>query len=374
MLDAGYLSPKEIQAKTISRILGGQNILAIAPEGSGKTTSLVFSVLMRLKGPVDGAPRALIIVPSREKAEAMLSLFNWHGKITGLRVALLSNGLAGEQYMEAIEDGHADIVIGTPERVQALYGKALLNLRSLIMFVVDDGETIAKLNQQTIIYNLAEGLTKCQRLVFTEDLNDKLSRMTDHLMPVAELAEVEEEEAPPELTSIILYKVANHKAKLNLLEFILRDSQTIRKAVVFANSYQAAEQLYNNLKKRIGKGIGLLKNDGIDSLETFRQTADLRILVIAGETQPSFNLSEIPYIFHMEIPSEKEFFLKRLRKLEEKNNAVSIVLAANAETELIRKTEQQIGHTMPVEPLPEGFSAEGVKTKEQGNDWNWRIV
>jgi len=60
---AGYFTPKEIQSKTLSRIIGGQDIIAVAPEGSGKTTAYILGVLMRLKFGFEEAPRALILVP-----------------------------------------------------------------------------------------------------------------------------------------------------------------------------------------------------------------------------------------------------------------------------------------------------------------------
>src|ERR1700733_902918 len=65
--EAGYFTPKEVQTKTLSRIIGGQDIITIAPEGSGKTTAYILGVLMRLKYGFEEAPRALILVPDKEK-------------------------------------------------------------------------------------------------------------------------------------------------------------------------------------------------------------------------------------------------------------------------------------------------------------------
>ncbi len=386
MLDAGYLSPTEIQAKTISRILGGKHIIAVAPSGSGKTTACVFSVLMRLKGHQNGAPRALIVVPDRDKVTALAKLFNWHGKSTGLRIGTLTAGITGEQHMEAIEDGLVDIVIGTPDKINALYVKSLLNLRSLTMLVLDDAETLVKLNQQATVYNLAEGLTKCQRIVLAEVVSDKLSRLTDHLMPVAEFIEIQEKEPEPNIIPMILYKVSNFKTKLNLLELILRDSTTFSKVVVFVNTKSVADTLFNNLKKRLGKSITRLNNGGIDSLEIFKDASESRVIVLSGEDQPSFNLLSIPYIFHMEIPS-KEIFIKRIKELNSEEKAVSISFATNPEEELVKKIEQTTGQKMKQEKLPDelvidvnpkksgsaDLEKSSKKTSPKNEDWDWKI-
>ena len=49
MNDLGYFTAKEIQLRSLSRIIGGHSIIGIAPEGAGKTTTYVLGVLMRLK-------------------------------------------------------------------------------------------------------------------------------------------------------------------------------------------------------------------------------------------------------------------------------------------------------------------------------------
>jgi ATP-dependent RNA helicase RhlE len=354
MLDAGYLSPKEIQSKTISRIVGGQNIVAIGPEGCGKTTSYVLSVLMRLREHVDGPPRALILVPDREKVLELTALFKWLGKNTGIKISCLTSGLEGDHYLETIEDGQADIVIGTPDRINTLYIKSTLNLRSLMVFVVDDTEMIFKLNLQAPVYNLSEGLPKCQRLVFAEVVNEKLNKLTEQLMPIAVQIEVQGiEDHNQEVIDMILYKVSNYKTKLNLLEQMLRDSDEFAKVAVFVNTRATAETLYNNLNKRLGKTVALLNrgsyNSGFDSLEDIKQSSE-RIIILSSEDQPSFNLLEIPHLFHMEIPLEKEVFIKRIKKLNsnngEENKAVSITFATNSELNLVKKIEQTIGKKM----------------------------
>ncbi len=389
MLDAGYLAPKEIQHKTISRMVGGQNIIGVGPEGFGKSTAYILSVLMRLKTPIEGAPRALILAPNREKVLALTAHFKWLGKNTEIRISCITGGLLGDHYLETIEDGLADIVIGTPDKINALYVKSTLNLRSLMVFVVDDAEMIFKLNLQAPVYNIAEGLSKCQRLVFTTVINEKLNKLTELLMPNAVLAEVETlKEVDLGTVDMDLYKVSNYKTKLNLLELMLRDSKVYTKVVVFVNTRATAETLYNNLKKRLGKNIGILNhgsyNHGFNSLEDLKQSPVERVIVLCNEDQPSFNLLGIPYIFHMEIPLEKELFIKRVKKLTIEDKAVSITFATNVELELVKKIEQLTGKPMQVKELPseltiESFTKKKLIDKEipttsnEKEDWDWKV-
>ena len=130
MTDAGYLTPKEIQAKTMSRILGGQDILAVGPEGSGKTTAYILGVLMRLKYTKDDAPKVLILVADKDRAIAVIDQFISLSKNRDLNIV----GLYGTGGVEAEVNELVlgiDIVVATPTRARAIYLKLGLNLSKL---------------------------------------------------------------------------------------------------------------------------------------------------------------------------------------------------------------------------------------------------
>ena len=99
---AGYFTPKEIQSKTLSRIIGGQDIIAIAPEGSGKTTAYILGVLMRLKYGFEEAPRALILVPDKEKVLEVIEKFNLLNQNTSIRVVGLYSEPSMQNQLDAL--------------------------------------------------------------------------------------------------------------------------------------------------------------------------------------------------------------------------------------------------------------------------------
>src|SRR5690554_2466963 len=71
----GYNTPSELQLKAMSRIVGGQSFIGIAPEGSGKTTAYVLGVLMRLKESMDEAPKFLILTPNEDRGAEIVEQF-----------------------------------------------------------------------------------------------------------------------------------------------------------------------------------------------------------------------------------------------------------------------------------------------------------
>lgn len=192
-----FVEPKLIQQKTIARINGGSDIIAVGPDGVGKSTTIVISVIQKLREAFEDAPRAFILVADQARAEAMEVQFKLLGKHTDLRVSLAHEGgkvdkQAGLDVQgEDIYSG-TDVVIGTPKRSFDLYLKQHLNLNKLKFFIIDDAEQMIKLAYQGQIDRLIHSLPKCQHLVFTNDYNEKVEKLISKFMVSPAIVEVKE--------------------------------------------------------------------------------------------------------------------------------------------------------------------------------------
>jgi ATP-dependent RNA helicase RhlE len=359
MTDAGYLTPKEIQLKAMSRILGGQDIIAVAPEKSGKTTTYVLGVLMRLKYTKDDAPKVLILVADAERAIAVIDQFVSLSKNRNLNVIGLygTGGLDAEVSELALG---VDIVVATPTRARAVYLKLGLNLSKLQTFIVDDAALIVKQGMQLPVVELANSAGKCQHLVFTEVVHEKLYKMIDPFMNFPTLIEVEEfEDSTTEVVTQLLYQVPNYKTKVHLLHTLLRDEEVFEKVVVFVNNRLTAQKLCKSIESEKEGEYSMLKplhfdENGFDEFEDFKNTTEARVLVVANEGTGLLDLHGIPFIIHFELPEEKEVFLSRIVKDKDAaEEVVSITFATDLELLQVKKIEQSIGHKMEVMDLPE---------------------
>ena len=368
MTEAGYISAKEIQAKTMSRILGGQDIIAVAPEGSGKTTNYVLAVLMRLKYGADEAPKFLILVPDQERVEAVLAEFMLLSKNRNLRIMGLYGNGGMDLDINDLLDG-VDIVVATPTRARAIYLKLGLNLSKLQMFIVDDAEEIVKQGMQLPVCELARSAGKCQHLIFTTVVHDKLLLMTDRFLNFPTVLEVEElGDSQAATHELLLYQVQNFKTKINLLNHLLRDDEVFNKVVVFVNTRLTAQKLGKSLTSRRTGEVTVLNplffddEDGFDHIEDFKAIPEARILIVANEGSGTLDLSGIPFIFHMDVPEQKETFLSRIVKTTEEE-VIAITFSTDAELVDIRKIEQAIGAKIAVMELPEEVLVEKVTKK-----------
>ncbi|HTD42049.1 MAG TPA: DEAD/DEAH box helicase [Mucilaginibacter sp.] len=359
--EAGYFTPKEIQSKTLSRIIGGQDIIAVSPEGSGKTTAYILGVLMRLKYGFEEAPRALILVPNKEKVLEVIAQFELLNKNASIRVVGLYTEPSIQPQMDALADG-VDIVVATPDRARAIYLKLGLNLNKIMMLVIDDAAEIVKQGAQLPVAELANSIIKCQHLVFTEVMHGKLQQMIDPFMNMPALIEVEElGEAKAEIHSQSLYLVPNFKTKLNLLTLLIKDVEEDAKVAVFVSTRLNAEKVYSHLRLSFKNEVGILnpmmfESKGYASIDEFMAQPEARVLIIANELIGPHDLQGISLLIHFEIPEDTETFVQRMVKDNTDDSEVSsVILSTDLELVLVKKIEHTISQKINTIDLPEGL-------------------
>jgi len=372
MTEAGFLGPKEIQFKTMSRILGGQDIIGVGPEGSGKTTAYILGVLMRLKYGFEEAPRALILVPDKERINEVVEKFELLNRNDTIRIVPLYPDGNMEAQINAVTDG-SDIVVATPDKARAVYLKLGLNLNKIIMFIVDDAAEIIKKGMQLPVAELARSIVKCQHLVFTEVVHDKLHQLIDQFMYEPALIEVSElGEQKLQTLDQIVYHVPDYGTKLNLLKLLMEDAELFNKVIVFVNTRLTAEKVFKSLFKYFDQQISVYKplffdHPGFDLIDDFKKSDDTRILIVADDLRETLDLSGIPFILHLEIPAEKETFISRVVKGMENADSLAISFSTDIELVTVKKIEQAIGQLIPVAELPDDLIIEKDSSKEKKN-------
>ncbi len=192
----GFTESTELEQICIPRIKSGRDLLCVAGKDSGKTTTLVVSVLQRLKASLDDNPRAVIVVPDTESALAMKAEFDRLGEYTDLRVHTACDDEKINDQKDKIYMG-TDVVIGTPKRLNQIYSLYALNLGVVKIFAIDDAELVIKSINYPQIDRLSESLPKAQRLVFATQMTEWIDRYAAEFMNVQEVIEIEDE-APDE--------------------------------------------------------------------------------------------------------------------------------------------------------------------------------
>lgn len=178
----GFEEPLAFQKQILSKIKGGASLFAIAPKGSGKTTSIVISVIQKLKGKAfEDAPRALIFVKDKQAALDLELEFNAFKRGTDLRVYCAYEEKSIDDQKDEIYFG-TDIVIATPKRLNKIFYLNGINLNKLQMCIVEDADFILGNNNFSEVTRTPESIGKCQYLIFSEKFDKRFERWQDTFM------------------------------------------------------------------------------------------------------------------------------------------------------------------------------------------------
>lgn len=189
----GFTESTELEKICIPRIKSGRDLLCIAGDGTGKSTTIVVSILHKLKASLADVPRALVIVPNKEKGAALKAEFERLGKYTDLRVHTACDDEKIDIQKDKIYMG-SDVVIGTPKRLNLIYSLYALNLGSVKIMAIDDADEVIKNINYVQMDRLSESMTKVQKVVFATELTEWVDRFSSEFMNIQEVIEVEEPE------------------------------------------------------------------------------------------------------------------------------------------------------------------------------------
>lgn len=191
LIENGLTEANDIQQETFSTIKSGVDCIIIAPDGEGKTTTIVLNVIQRLIGSVEESPRALIIVEDKEKVLEMEALFEKYGKYSELEVYGVHDKGDMDYDKNYVSTG-IDVLIGTPNKLNDMFSTAGYNVNRLKMFIVDDANPILKLRHETKIMRISNSIAKTQRIIFGDQLSERIEILADKMMEEPEIFDFED--------------------------------------------------------------------------------------------------------------------------------------------------------------------------------------
>ena len=199
--------PFPIQALTIPDALAGRDICGKAKTGSGKTLAFGLPLLERVGKAEPGAPRALILVPTRELATQVCAALRALGTARGRTVKAVYGGVSLDPQITALQKG-VDVVVGTPGRLIDLIERGELSVAAVEVLVVDEADRMADMGfmpqVQKILYRIE---SDHQTMLFSATLDGAVKRLVDRYMHDVTYHEVEESEPTVEQMDHLFFAV-----------------------------------------------------------------------------------------------------------------------------------------------------------------------
>ena len=193
LIEHGLTEANEMQQETFSTIKSGADAVIQSGPGTGKTTTIVLNVIQKLEKTLDESTRALIIVETKEKVIEMEELFLQYGTYTDL--SILGVHEKGDiDYDKNVVSMGLDILIGTPNKINAMFASAGFNSNTIKLLVVDDADVLFRIRMDAIVHRLSNSIEKTQRLFFCSQITERVESLADKIMIEPVFFEMDEEE------------------------------------------------------------------------------------------------------------------------------------------------------------------------------------
>ena len=357
--DAQYINPTPIQAQSIPVLLAGRDLLGLAETGTGKTAAFVLPMLHKLAAEgrsQPGAPRALILAPTRELAIQIGESIAVYGRHLRLSHTVIFGGVGQRPQVNAIARG-IDILVATPGRLLDLIDQRHLRLGNVQTFVLDEADRMLDMGFVRDVRRILKLVpVKRHSLLFSATMPDDIAKLAAEFL--TDPARVEIARAGKTVDRIdqkVMFVPTS--AKREVLGRLLQDAE-MRRVIVFTRTKRGADRVSQAIEM---SGIGVHAIHGNKSqgqrqsaLDSFRK-GFTRVLVATDIAARGIDIDEITHVVNYELPNIPESYVHRIgRTARAGASGVAIALCAPDEREYLRDIERLIKRRLDVAAAP-GF-------------------
>jgi len=309
----GFVTPTPIQAAAIKPALAGEDLIATAQTGTGKTLAFVLPIIQALTAK-DLPPgiRTVILSPTRELALQINDTFVKMAAGTRLRTAVVVGGLSESVQLQAIRKG-AQVVIATAGRLYDYLSRRLINLSQVQILVLDEADRMLDMGFLPTIERIMAALPAArQTLLFSATIEPSIRHLLDVHVPRAVRIEVGSTTKPAGEVDLRLYEVEQEN-KLGLLQSLLqRDEGSF---LVFARTKHGADRLARRLSDCGVRTAAIhgdrSQNQRNQALRGF-QSGSYRVLVATDVAARGIHVDSISHVVNYDIPKAPEDFIHRV--------------------------------------------------------------
>ncbi|MBN2647544.1 MAG: DEAD/DEAH box helicase [Thiotrichales bacterium] len=368
---AGYTTPTPIQAQAIPAILLGQDVMAAAQTGTGKTAGFTLPMLHNLsrgnKAKANQA-RALVLTPTRELALQVSESVETYGKGLPLKSAVVFGGVKINPQMQRLRSG-VDVLVATPGRLLDLYQQNAIRFDHLELLVLDEADRMLDMGFIRDIKKILALLpSKRQNLLFSATFSDEIRTLAKGLVHQPIEISVTPKNSTAETVKQTVIPVDKSAKSAVLIQLIKQHSW--HQVLVFTRTKHGANRLAEQLSKQ---GIASAaihgnksQNARIRALTDFKENA-LQVLVATDIAARGIDIDQLPHVINYELPKVAEDYVHRIGRTGRAGaNGEALSLVCAEEQPELQGIENLINQLLPREILAGFEPKESVPMSKLG--------
>ncbi len=355
----GYNNPTPVQEQAIPLILEGNDMIACAQTGTGKTAAYLLPLIDRISHGAFEHTSTLILVPTRELAKQIdeqVEGFGYFASVSSIAIYGGNKGDDWDQQKRALTTG-ADIIIATPGRLLSHLAMGYVKLDQLNYLVLDEADKMLDMGFMDDLLKIINQLpTNRQTLLFSATMPRKIRDLSQQILKTP--AEINLAiSKPAEGIDQRIYLTFDNQ-KLPLLEHLLRQLE-VQSMIIFTSRKSNVNQIVRSLQKMgfTAEGISsdMTQDEREKALQGFKNK-QYQIVVATDILSRGIDIDSLSHVVNFDMPQDAEDYVHRVgRTARAASTGMAITFVNEKDMYRVQKVERLIERELPKLPLPDDF-------------------
>ena len=355
LAELGFNRPTDIQYKAIHHIMQGEDVLAIAQTGTGKTAAFVIPMLDKIernkyqkeKG---AAPTCVVMVPTHELAIQIHKVFLEIGKYCGAIATAIYGGVEQDAQIARLKKG-TDILIATPGRLFDLQAQGHLDLKKVETLILDEADHMLKLGFLQDIRDLLGRLpNKRQTLFFSATIDEEIKELAYSIVHKPIRIQISPKDP---VNKNIDHGVAfiEQDEKRFFLERLIKENKD-QKFLVFVRTKVRSERVYAAMARVDIVAITIHgdkdQKERTQVLEDF-SSGKILVMIATDVSARGIDISDVDFVINYDLPDVAENYVHRVGRTGRGNKrGKAVAFCCEEEKPLLAAIEEYMGKEVKV--------------------------
>ena len=377
----GFRRPTDIQYKAISPILKGDDVLAIAQTGTGKTAAFAIPVIdiihqMKTSSRSDFI-FCLVMVPTRELALQLTEVFQTIGRYTRVKTACVFGGVDQDQQISTLKNG-VDILVATPGRMFDLVSQGHILLDKIQILVLDEADHMLALGFINDIRQLIHHLPRNrQTLFFSATISTEIKELAYSLTSNPIRIEISPKNP---VAKNVTHSVAmiDMDDKRFFLERLVKEHAD-SKILVFVRTKVRAERVFKSMERVGIESVTIHgdkeQKDRIDVLNRFK-TGEVKVMIATDVSARGIDIPDVDYVINYDLPEVAENYVHRVGRTGRGiRKGMAISFCSPEEKPVLDEIETFLDQKVKVLLInKEDYTATIDLSEDNPNDWKSLMI
>lgn len=372
----GFRRPTDIQYKAITPILKGDDVLAIAQTGTGKTAAFAIPIIDIVHQQKSSSRSeflcCLVMVPTRELALQITEVFQTIGKHTLVKTACVFGGVDQEPQISKLKSG-IDILVATPGRMFDLVSQGHILLDKIQILVLDEADHMLALGFIKDIRQLIHYLPKYrQTLFFSATINPEIKELAYSLVTNPIRIEISPKDP---VAKNVTHSVAmiDMDDKRFFLERLIKEHPE-SKILVFVRTKVRAERVFKAMERVDIKTVTIHgdkeQKDRLDVMTVFK-SGEVKVLIATDVSARGIDIPDVDYVINYDLPDVAENYVHRVgRTGRGVKKGLAVSFCSPEEKPVLEEIETFLGQKVSVLIIDkEEYTATVDLSLDNPNDW-----